>query len=201
MPVGRIPALRTRPYCRARRRKSVRSRTYRWLAVVAATWVGFAALPASGASIDDPPFAQGPLDLKRLIATKHDATASLHLTIVTYEGWDASVLDVSGSNRIFVLFDPDRSGQRNFIGEIFRRDGVLWMRITRPSGEFVGRVRAFHPEDNIVKATVPHGLPNPDGHSWLAAAEEWFTPEGACAGDPCRDRIPDHGWLKLTPGQ
>ena len=120
---------------------------------------------------------------------------------MTYEGWDASVLDVSGSNRIFVLFDPDRSGQRNFIGEIFRRDGVLWMRITKPSGELIGRVRAFHPEDNIVKATVPHGLPNPDGHSWLAAAEEWFTPEGACAGDPCRDRIPDHGWLKLTPGQ
>jgi hypothetical protein len=158
-------------------------------------------LPASGASIDDPPFAQGPLDLKRLIATKHDATAPLHLTLVTYEGWDASILDVSGSNRIFVLFDPDRSGQQNFRGEIFRRDGVLWMRITKPNGDFVQRVRAFHPEGNIVRATVPRGLPNPDGHSWLAAAEEWFTAEGACAGDPCRDRIPDHGWLKLTPGQ
>ena len=124
----------------------MRSRTRRWLAVIVAAWIGSAMLPASGASIDDPPFAQGPLDLKRLIATKHDATAPLHLTLVTYEGWDASILDVSGSNRIFVLFDPDRSGQQNFRGEIFRRDGDLWMWITKPNGEFVRRVRAFHPE-------------------------------------------------------
>jgi hypothetical protein len=53
----------------------VRSRTRRWLAILVAACIGFAALPASAASIDDPPFAYGPLDLKRLIATKHDATA------------------------------------------------------------------------------------------------------------------------------
>jgi hypothetical protein len=98
------------------------------------------------------------------------------------------------------VLQPDRNGREDFIGEVFRRDGVLWMRITNRRGEFVQRVRAFHPEDNIVKATVPSGLPNPDGHSWLAAAEEWFTAAGACSDDPCRDRIPDHRWLKLTPG-
>lgn len=177
----------------------MRPRTRRWLAVVVTASIGFAALPASGASIDDPPFAYGPLDLKRLIATKHDATAPLHLTLVTYEAWDASLLDESGSNRMFVLFDPDRSGEKNFIGTIFRRDGVLWMRITNRSGEFIERVRAFHPEDNIVKATVPRGLPNPDGNSWLAAAEEYLADSGPCSNVPCGDRIPDHGWLKLTP--
>jgi len=176
------------------------NRIRRSLTAVVAFAIAAVALPAQAAFVDDPPFAQGPLDLKRLVATKHDATAPIHLTLVTYEGWDASILDVSGSNRIFVFFNPDRSARQDFIGEIFRRDGVLWMRITNRSGDFVQRVRAFHPEDNIVKATVPRGLPNPDGHAWLAAAEEWFTAGGACSGDPCRDRVPDHGWLKLTPG-
>jgi hypothetical protein len=44
---------------------------------------------------------------------------------------------------------------------------------------------------------VPHGLPNPDGHSWLAAGEDWYS-DGRCA-DGCHDRAPGTGWLKVTP--
>jgi hypothetical protein len=177
----------------------VRPRTQRWLAVVIAAWIGFAALPASAASVNDPSLARGPLDLKRLTATKHDATAPIRLTLLTYGSWDASLLHVSGSNRIFFLFNPDRNERPDFIGEVLFRDGVLWMRITDRSGDFVRRVRAYHPKNNTVRVTVPRGLPNPDGNAWLAATEEYKTATGPCA-TTCRDRIPDNRWLKLTPG-
>lgn len=178
----------------------MRPGTRRWLAVGVATCIGSVALPASAASIDDPSLARGPLDLKRLVATKHDATAPIHLTVLTYGDWDADLLDVSGPNRIFFLFNPDRRGRPDFIGEVLFRDGSLWLRITDRAGDFVRRVRAYHPDPNIVTAIVPRGLPNPDGNAWLAATERYKTPAGACA-NTCSDRIPDHGWLKLTPGQ
>jgi hypothetical protein len=178
----------------------VRPGTRRWLAVVVATCIGWVALPASAASIDDPSLARGPLDLKRLVATKHDANAPIHLTVVTYGDWDANLLDVSGSNRIFFLFNPDRRGRPDFSGEVLFRDGFLWLRITNRAGDFVRRVRAYHPDPSIVTAIVPRGLPNPDGNAWLAATERYKTATGSCV-KACSDRIPDHGWLKLTPGQ
>jgi len=178
----------------------VRPRTRRWLAVVLATCIGSVALSASAASIDDPSHARGPLDLKRLVATKHDANAPIHLTLVTYGDWAANLLDVSGSNRIFFLFNPDRRGRADFTGEVRFHDGSLWLRITDGSGEVVGRVRAYHPDPSVVRATVPRGVPNPDGNAWLAASERYTTATGPCVVT-CSDRIPDRGWLKLTPGQ
>ena len=174
------------------------SRLRRVLAAVVATWI-VAALPANAAFVDDPAQARGPLDLKRLVANKHDATAPIHLSIVTYGNWRARLLDRAGPNRIFVLFNPDRSGDEDFIGEIMFRDGRLWMRVTRPNGTFIRWIRANHPTRSIVRVTVPRGLPNPDGLSWLSAREEYKTAIGDCAST-CRDRIPDGGWLKLTPG-
>lgn len=176
-------------------------RPRRWLAVVVAVWVASIALPASAASVDDPPLARGPLDLKRLVAEKHDATAPIHLTLLTYGSWDASLLDVSGSNRIFFDFNPDLSGRPDFIGEVRFRDGLLWVRITNRRGDFIRRVRAYHPERDVLRTTIPRGLPNPDGHAWLAAREEYRTATGPCAAT-CSDRIPNNNrWLKLTPGQ
>jgi hypothetical protein len=157
------------------------------------------ALPAQAAFVDDPPYARGPLDLKRLIANKHSAGSPLLLTVVTYGNWKAKLLDVDGPNRIFVLFNPDREGDEDFIGEIFFRDGGLRMRITKPNGTFVRAIRAYHPTGHSVHVTVPRGLPNPDGHTWLAAGEEYTTPDGPCS-QTCQDRVPGHGWLKLTPG-
>lgn len=174
-------------------------RLRRSLTIVIAVWIAAMAVPAQGAFVDDPDFARGPLDLKRLVATKHDATAALHLTLTTYGRWDASLLHVSGSNRVFFIFNPDRTGKPDFIGEVRFRDGALWMRITDRNGNFVRRVRVYHPERNVVRARVPRGLPNPDGQTWLAAAERYVTATGPCA-ETCRDRIPSSGWLKLTPG-
>ena len=158
------------------------------------------AVPAHAAFVDDPAFARGPLDLKRLVANKHSAGSPIHLSIVTYGTWKAKLLDIDGANRIHVLFNPDRQGGADFIGEIFYRDGALRMRITRANGTFVRLLRAYHPTGHTVRVTVPRGLPNPDGHSWLAATEDYRTPDGPCA-ETCHDRIPDDGWLKLTPGQ
>ena len=179
---------------------TLRPRTRRWFAAILVICLGSLAWPASAASIDDPSLARGPLDLKRLVATKHDANAPIHLTIVTYADWDANLLDVSGPNRISVLFNPDRRGRPDFIGEVLFRDGVLWLRITNRAGDLVRRVRAYHPDPHVVTATVPRGLPNPDGNAWLAATERYTTTTGPCVVT-CNDRIPDNGWLKLTPGQ
>ena len=178
----------------------MRTGARRWFGAILVMWVGFVALPASAASIDDPSLARGPLDLKRLVATKHDANAPIHLTVVTYGDWDANLLDVLGSNRIFIQFNPDRRGRPDFIGEVLFRDGVLWLRIANRAGDLVRRVRAYHPDPHVVTATVPRGLPNPDGNAWLAATERYTTTAGPCV-ETCSDRIPDHGWLKLTPGQ
>jgi hypothetical protein len=171
----------------------------RLLAAAAVASLAISALHAHAAFVDDPAQARGPLDLKRLVANKHDAGAPLHLSIVTYGNWRARLLDQDGPNRIFVLFNPDRREDEDFVGEILFRDGRLWMRVTRANGTFVRWVRANHPTQSIVRVTVPRGLPNPDGHSWLAAREEFKTASGDCA-EICRDRIPDGGWLKVTPG-
>jgi hypothetical protein len=173
----------------------------RWLVALVAVSIASVALPASAATIADPPYARGPLDLKRLTATKHDATAPIHLTLLTYGSWDASLLDVAGSNRIFFEFNPDRSGRPDYIGEVRFRDGHLWVRLTNRRGGFIRRVRAYHPAGDVLKTTIPRGLPNPDGNAWLAARERYTTASGPCA-TTCTDRIPSGGgWLKLTPGQ
>jgi len=171
----------------------------RSLTAIVALAIAAVALPAQAAFVDDPAQARGPLDLKRLVANKHDATAPIHLSIVTYGTWRARLLDQDGPNRLFVLFNPDRAENEQFIGEIMFRDGRLWMRVTRRNGTFVRWIPANHPTGSIVRVTIPRGLPNPDGHAWLAAREEYTTASGECA-ETCRDRIPDGGWLKLTPG-
>lgn len=177
------------------------SRRWRWLAVLVALWIGALAGPAGAASIGDPDLAKGPLDLKRLIASKHDATAPLELALVTYGSWRASLLHVSGGNRLYFLFNTDRIGREDFIGEIFFRDGRLWMRLTDEDGHFLRKLRAYHPKPDRVRVTVPRGLPNPDGNVWLAGAMQWKTATGRCASI-CDDRIPSgSGWLRLTPGQ
>jgi hypothetical protein len=179
----------------------VRPKVRRSLSTVIAVVIGCLSLPALGAAIDDPPYAQGPLDLKRLVATKHDAGAPIHLTVVTYEDWQATLLAVSGPNRIRFLFNPARSGREDFVGEVLFRDGRLWMRIETRSGHFLRRVRAYHPNGHTVRATVPRSRPNPDGNAWIAVEEEYTTATGPCV-DTCRDRAPGRDrWLKLTPGQ
>jgi hypothetical protein len=156
--------------------------------------------PARAASVDDPDLARGPLDLRRMVATKHDATAPLHLKLFTYGKWKARLLDVSGRSRLMFLFNSDRTGGVDFVGEIFFRNGGLVMKITTRGGAFVRRVKVLHPRRNVVKTTVPRGLPNPDGNVWLAGAEVYRSSIGPCSTS-CRDRIPTKGWLKVTPGQ
>jgi hypothetical protein len=176
-----------------------RKRLRRSLVSVVVVAIAALAMPAQAAVVDDPAFARGPLDLKRLQADKHDAGAPIHLTILTYGRWSARLLDVDGPNRISVLFNTDRTGGADFIGEIFFREGDLWMRVERRDGTFVRTIRVYHPTRSSVRATIPRGLPNPDGNSWLAVTEEYTTPTGPCS-QTCQDRIPDRGWLKLTPG-
>jgi hypothetical protein len=177
-----------------------RARSTRWLVVGIAAIVASIAQPAAGASLNDPPYARGPLDLKRLIANKHDAGAPLHVTVVTYGTWPANTLDVAGQNRIFISFNPDHQGEREYVGEVLFKDGRLWMRIEDRAGTFVRRVSVSHPAGDVIKVTIPKGLPNPNGHSWVAASERWVTATGSCA-QGCRDRAPGWGWLKVTPGQ
>ena len=123
-----------------------------------------------------------------MAATKHSAGGPIHISLVTYGTWEAALLHVDGPNRIYMYVQPRPGGDAD-------------MRIAKPDGTFVRVIRAYHPTGHLVRLTVPRGLPNPDGHSWLAAREEYTSVGGECA-DTCRDRIPDDdGWLKLTPGR
>jgi hypothetical protein len=166
---------------------------------VAAVLVGGVAIPALAASVDDPDNARGPLDLKRLVATKHDATAPLHVRLVTYGTWPASLLDEDGESRLNFLFNSDNAGRVDFIGEVFFRDGRLVMRIETRAGQFVRRVRVKHPTGSSITAVIPRGLPNPDGNARIAATERYRSETGFCVSI-CKDRIPGKGWLKITPG-
>jgi hypothetical protein len=154
--------------------------------------------PARAASVDDPDHARGPLDLKRLVATKHDATAPLRLRLVTYGRWPASLLD-DGRTRLRFLLNADREGRHDYVGVVVYRDGRLVMRIATRQGRYIRSVPVTHPTPDSVRATIPHGIPNPDGNIWLAAEEVYETATGFCAS-VCRDRIPGRGWLKVTPG-
>jgi hypothetical protein len=171
----------------------------RWIAaLVAVVFLSLGGL-AHAASIGDPNTARGPLDLKRLVGTKHDANDPLEIKVVTYGKWPASLLDVSGSSRIFLLFNTDRAGRYDFKGEIFHRDGRLMMRLRTRDGQFVRRVLVRHPTRDTIKTRIPRGLPNPDGNVWIAAEERYVSETGECASG-CDDRIPGKGWLKVTPG-
>lgn len=172
----------------------------RGLAIITIAGVLAAVGSAQAAVIDDRNFARGPLDLKLLEGTKHDAGASLRLRLVTYQRWKASIIDASGRNRFYFLFNTDRSGGADFIGEVFRAtNGHLVMRITNSDGQFLKRVRAYHPNPRTLRTTVPRGLPNPDGNVWIAALERYWGTTVCVNG--CHDRIPNKGWMKLTPGQ
>ena len=178
----------------------MRVRIRRCATVAIAIAIASLALPASAATVNDPNRAIGPLDLKQLTANKHDAGAPLYVTIVTWETWPSRTLDISGRNRIFVHFNTDHTGGQEYVGEVLFRDGALFMRIETAGGAFVSRIPAYHPEGDVLKVTVPRGLPNPEGHAWIAASERWVTASGPCA-DPCHDRVPDRErWLKVTPG-
>jgi len=155
---------------------------------------------ARAASVDDADAARGPLDLHRLTATKHDAGAPLHITIVTYRRWRASLIRRSGPNRLHVLFQTDKAAGADYVGEIFSTSGRLKVRVTTAGGSFVRSLAARHPKPNVVRLTVPRGLPNPDGNLKLAATMTYRTASGACSST-CHDRIPDDGWLKVTPGR
>jgi hypothetical protein len=136
-----------------------RKRLRRSLASVVAVAIVALAMPAQAAVVDDPAFARGPLDLRRLRAEKHDAGAPIDLTMLTYGKWRARLLDVDGPNRISVLFNTDRTGGADFIGEIFFRDGHLWMRVERRGGTFVRTIRVYHPTRSSVRATIPRAFP------------------------------------------
>jgi hypothetical protein len=172
----------------------------RWFATLVAVVLLSVGGLAHAASVGDPNTALGPLDLKRLSGTKHDATAPLEIRVVTYGSWPASLLDVSGESRLFILFNTDRSGRFDFKGEIFYRDGRLVMRLRTRDGQFVRRIGVRHPTQDTIRTRIPRGLPNPDGNVWIAAEERYVTETGGCASG-CDDRIPGKGWLKITPGQ
>lgn len=153
--------------------------------------------PAGAAMVDDRDLARGTLDLKRLVATKHDATAPLRLRLITYHDWPASLL--VGENRIRFLLNTDREGRYDYIGVVTYRDGRLEMRISTRQGRSIRIVRVSHPTPDSIRATIPHGVPNPDGNVWLAADERYRGEVDGCLSG-CRDRIPNTGWLKVTPG-
>ena len=138
-----------------------RGRANRWPVVVIAAIVASFAQPAAAASIDAPPHARGPLDLKRLVATKHDAGAPLRVPVVTWETWPANTLDVAGGNRIFILFNSDHEGRWEYRGEVLFRDGDLWLRIEDRAGTFV----ASDPGDpsgwRRDQGDDPHGVAQP----------------------------------------
>ena len=169
----------------------------RTVAAAAALIALVAALPAHGATIDDRDLARGTLDLKRLVATKHDATAPLRLRLTTYHGWPASLLD--GQNRIRFLLNTDREGRYDFVGVVVYRDGGLVMRIWTRQGRLIRSVPVSHPSPDRIRATIPHGIPNPDGNVWIAADERYVGAVDGCTSI-CHDRIPNTGWLKVTPG-
>jgi hypothetical protein len=88
----------------------------------------------------------GPRSSGRAFPAPSNSSENVGPSLADYGSWDASLLDVSGSNRIFFDFNPDRSGKPDFIGEVRFHDGLLWVRLTNRQGDFIRRVRAYHPE-------------------------------------------------------
>ena len=183
-----------------RRRRTVRPRTRRWAALAIAMTIASLALPASAATILDPSMARGPLDLQAAdghearrgrAAPRHDrdvgAVAREHARPLGPEP-DLRPLQHEPPRRVRIhRGDPL---QRRRARDADRGPGRP-LRPRRPRLPPVGG----HGQDDD-----PAGLPNPNGHSWIAAAEQWVTETGFCA-QVCDDRIPGQGWLKVTPGQ
>jgi hypothetical protein len=159
-----------------------------------------APLAARAATVTDGNKARGPLDLHQLSGTKHDATAPLTIEIFTYGSWAKSLLAIDGPNRLNVLFQIDKDPKVDFTGEIFFRNTRLHMRITTTGGAFVRLLRVSHPRGDLVRTTIPRGLPNPDGNLRIAATMTYRSGAGVCSATPCQDRIPGRGWLKITAG-
>src|SRR3990172_7147048 len=127
------------------------------LSILVLATVAASPTPGLAASVEDSNQARGPLDLRRLAGSKHDATAPLHVRLTTYGRWPAKLLDADGPNRLFLLFQANHDGNAEFIGEIRFLNGRLSMRVTRRSGTFVRRLPVRHPTRDEVRMTLPRG--------------------------------------------
>jgi len=176
-------------------RVRTRLRTQMLVASLATLAVLLAAAPAGATQASDPEDVSGKLDLKQITATKADATAPLHITIVTYENWKKKALSDSGHNRVFVLFNTDSDSKAEYVGEIYESGGNLVMVITG-SGSAFEPLPVRHPNGHTLKTVVPGSSPpNPDGNVGVAAKSR-YTDAGDCA-TACKDRAPNGGWLTV----
>ncbi len=173
-------------------------RTHRIAA--AATAALLLSLAASAAvAATDPNDVAGKLDLHRLTATKDSKNAPLTVTVRTFPSWKKSILAASGPNRLIVLFDTDGDGVSDFSGMVEFAGGALSVLISG-SGQAFEPLEATRPTNRSVRFTVPGGSPpNPAGDLDVAARSRYLD-SGVSCKPPCRDRLPDSGWVHVAAG-
>lgn len=144
----------------------------------------------------------GPLDLRRLEASRLDPQAQiLRIAITTWTNWDRRLLARAAPHRLVVLFDADRDGKVDYTGRVIFGEGALALYIE-------GSGSAFEPLEmrpagaTAVAVIVPgNSPPNPSGRRVRIAAQSLYVRRGTACDPGCIDRMPDSRWLQTPQGR
>jgi len=156
-----------------------------------------AAIPAAAESVADPNDVAGRLDLHLLSGTKAHKKSSLRITLTTYQALHGPSIARRKPNRLFILFNVDRDRRNEYRGRITGGRAGFGMDISGQGSHFE-TIAVHHPDATTLAMTVPGNFAaNPSGRVEIAARSKFFG-GGSCSRS-CRDRVPDVGWLTVTP--
>lgn len=155
------------------------------------------ALPTAAAEqVSDPNDVAGKLDLETLTGTR-DSNDLLTLTLTTFGDWSAGVLDNSGHNRIFILFNTDADAKTDYTGTVYAYGSKLTVHF-EGSGQSFENLPVKHPNGHTIKMFVPMDVFVGATDPIEIATRSRFKSSGKCS-TPCVDRLPDSGWMTVDP--
>ena len=153
-------------------------------------------ITSTHADADD---VSGKLDLRRVGYVKQDPSSPMRVTVRTYPGWPARLLNKGSGNTLRVKLDVDPDPQADFTLTVKRVGGVLEV-FVRSQDEVFESLPARHPDRRTIRFRIPGGdsSVNPSHGGLRIRAVSRFVASAECdpasGGAVCVDRAPDAGF-------
>jgi arylsulfatase A-like enzyme len=145
------------------------------------------------AEVLDPHDVGGRLDLARLTYRRFDVGAPIKVRIETRRGWQPSILQPGGPNRILVQIDVDGDARSEYRVRIVLTGDRLRAWLIGPGGRMAS-LRVRRPHGRSLSFRIPGrspANPAPGGGIRLRARSVFL---GSTCDPGCTDRLPDAGF-------